>query len=121
MKMTDTNNRCPKCGCVMEGNFCNGCKYYQGKSRWKNALDEKTKGVLTLLIHEIQEIIDSPKLDDHERIGEIYHLLQHWIKPNDLHPERVKTIPKEFTQRVMKGDQTVWDEIFHWYEKGEKQ
>lgn len=86
----------------------------------KNTMDTKTKGILTLLIHEIQEIIKHYYDDDpHEGLVQISNLLCRWIKPNDLHIERVKKIPKEFIERVELGDQKVWDEIFEWYEKGE--
>ena len=81
-------------------------------------LDYKTKGILTLLIHEIQEVLNNSKTDEMDKLTIVEERLEHWIKANDLHPERVKTIPKEYVKRVEMGDQKVWNEIFKWYEAG---
>lgn len=46
-------------------------------------LEGKTKATLELLIHEIQQCKD---------MGEVRSLVDSWIKPNDLHPEKVQTM-----------------------------
>lgn len=46
-------------------------------------IEGECKATLEILIHEIQQCKD---------IDAVHQLLDCWIKPNDLHPERVQTI-----------------------------
>ena len=77
----------------------------------------KTKGVVTLLIKEIKDVLDSNAqgFDEMDRLTEIERIVNLWITANDLHPERAKTMPKALVERIEKGDRSVWDEIFAWY------
>ena len=80
----------------------------------KDAIDnEKTKGILTLLIKEIQDILEYYEANPSDGFRELHTLLKHWIEPNDLHPERVKSLPKEYGNRIIAGDKSVWKEIMN--------
>lgn len=84
--------------------------------------DTLSRGVLTLIISEMQEIIEKScdkYVTKEDCLQWMRELLDAWIKPNDFHPERVKTVPKELTDRIKRGDRTVWKEVFKWYSKGD--
>ncbi len=49
-------------------------------------INRDTKAILELLICEIQQCKD---------MSEVNSLLDSWIKPNNLHPEKVQTIAKK--------------------------
>lgn len=49
-------------------------------------ISKETKGVLELLIHELQEAVDLTIIEE---------ILQSWIEANNLHPENVQTLIKE--------------------------
>lgn len=54
---------------------------------WKTLeMSKETKGVLTILIAEVQDCKD---------MEEVRSLLDCWIKANDLHPEQVESLSKE--------------------------
>jgi len=55
-------------------------------------MDKETKGFLNILIREIQDILNKPRLRKSQIKKEIVELLGSWIKANDLHPERVQTL-----------------------------
>lgn len=79
-------------------------------------MKEETKGVLTLMIHEIHEVLRCDKLTDIQKLREINTLLEHWIKHNDLHPERIRTIPEEINKQLLRGDKKAWLKVFEWLE-----
>ena len=88
-------------------------------SKWQKDMNRKTKGILTLIVAEMQQIIvkaHDKYVTKEQCLDWMQVLLDCWIEPNDLHPIDVKTIPKELTERIMKGDKTAWDEVFDWYE-----
>ena len=71
------------------------------KIKMKDAVDNaKIKGVLTLLIAEIKDIIDSNQ-NIFEKMTKIDNLLDGWIKVNDLHPEKVKEISMKELQMML--------------------
>ncbi len=80
----------------------------KGKSKGKGKvkvkeLSIKTKAVLAILIHEIQEILDKP-VDPTKKLEEIRQLLNIWIVANDLHPERVETLTLEELKRKLEEE-----------------
>lgn len=84
--------------------------------------DTQTKGILTLIVSEMQEIVTKAQdkyVTKEDCLIWMQDLLDAWVKPNKLHPERVKTIPEELTNRIQKGDRKVWKEVFEWYSKEE--
>ncbi len=50
-------------------------------------MDEETKATMSILIHEIIDIIKEHK----NAIPKIQELLGSWVSANDLHPEKVET------------------------------
>ena len=57
-------------------------------------LSSQTKGLLTILIHEIQKC---------ENMDEIDALSQSWVKANNLNPDEVITMSDEEFKRHIRG------------------
>jgi len=89
------------------------------KTTIQDCMDDKTRGILSLFVAEIQEVLFTEKLSSKVKIIEIKKILQSWIKPNKLTPEKVKTIPKEITKQYMKG-KIGFDELLKEVMKNDK-
>jgi hypothetical protein len=53
-------------------------------------MDEETKAYLEILIREIQDSLKEPHLRVNQVAEDILEILDLWVKPNSLHPERVQ-------------------------------
>ena len=52
-------------------------------------MKEETEGVVTILISELQDIMNDSKTDEMDKLHLIEESLDSWIKANNLHPDDV--------------------------------
>jgi hypothetical protein len=81
----------------------------------QDVVDDKMRGVLSLFVSEIQEIIASDKIPDDRKGIEITTLMHYWIQGCKLTPEKVRQAPKEISDKVMRGEAGI-EALFEWLE-----
>jgi hypothetical protein len=82
----------------------------------QDIVDGSMRGVLSLFTAEIQDVFSSDKLSDEVKIIEAKKVMQEWIDGCKLTPEKVKTAPKELSERLMRGEVGI-EYILEWMEE----
>ena len=79
----------------------------------QDIVDESMRGVLSLFVAELQDVLSSDKLSGEEKTIEVKKVMQEWIIGCKLIPEKVKTAPKELSEKLMRGE-VGFDAILEW-------
>jgi len=52
-------------------------------------MNKETEGIVTILISELQDVLNDSKTDEMDKLTLIGELLGCWVKANNLHPDNV--------------------------------